>query len=59
VRAYVATTGAIFSLLVVVHVWRVTQEPQLGRDPGYWLITGAAAILALWAWQVYRRAPRT
>jgi hypothetical protein len=54
VKAYVATTGAIFGLLVVLHIWRVTQEPQLIRDPWYWLITLAAAALSLWAWWVVR-----
>jgi len=57
-KAYVATTGALFCLLVILHVWRVTQEPDLLRDPWYWLITVAAAALALWAWRIYQRAAR-
>lgn len=56
-KVYVAATGALFSLLVLVHVWRVLQEPPLLRDPWYWLITLAAAAMALWAWRAYRRAP--
>lgn len=55
-KAYVAATGALFSLLVLLHVWRVSQEPDLARDPWYWIITGAAGALAVWAWRVYRRA---
>ena len=45
-RAYVATTGVIFGLLVVAHVWRaVVEGPHLATDPWYILITLAAAGL--------------
>ena len=49
-RAYVMTTGVLFGLLTGVHVWRVLEEdPRLATDPGYVLITLAAAALCLWA----------
>jgi hypothetical protein len=49
-RSYVVTTGAVFGLLTVVHVWRVLVEgPHLVTDPGWMLITGAAAAFCLWA----------
>ena len=57
-KPYVATTGALFGLLVLVHIWRVVQEPHLIRDPWYWLITVAALGISLWAWFVLRRSPR-
>ncbi|HYT73082.1 MAG TPA: hypothetical protein VEK78_16975 [Gemmatimonadales bacterium] len=56
-RAYVITTGVIFSLLVVAHVWRIVAEPHLATDPGYILITLAAGLLSVWAGLVLRRSP--
>jgi len=59
-KAYVMTTGAIFGLLVVAHIWRVIAErPGLAKDPAYILITVAAAVLCLWAWRVLRHMPRS
>jgi hypothetical protein len=57
-RAYVGTTGVIFGLLVLAHVWRaVVEGPHLATDPWYVLITLAAAGLCLWAWRVLKSAP--
>ena len=57
-RAYVGTTGVIFGLLVVAHVWRaVVEGPHLATDPWYVLITLAAAGMCLWAWRVLKSAP--
>ena len=53
-RAYVATTGAIFGLLVLAHIWRVFEEGHLAEDPWYLLITLVAAGLCLWAWRLLR-----
>ena len=40
------TTGAVFALLVVAHIWRMIEEgPHLLKDPWYVLITIAAATL--------------
>jgi hypothetical protein len=56
-RTYVVTTGLVFGLLTLVHVWRVLEEgPHLARDPSYMLITLAAAALALWAWRLLRQS---
>jgi hypothetical protein len=55
-KAYVVTTGVIFGVLVAVHVWRITVEPHLARDPAYWLITAAAGAMSMWAWLALRRA---
>jgi hypothetical protein len=48
-KAYVATTGTLFGLLTIVHIWRATQEQQLATEPWYILITLAAAALCIWA----------
>jgi hypothetical protein len=47
-KAYVMTTGLIFGLLTVVHVWRVFEERfDLATDPGYVFMTVVAAVLCL------------
>jgi hypothetical protein len=52
-KAYIVTTGVIFGLIVVAHVWRVVEEgPQLASDPVYLLLTAAAAGLSGWAWRL-------
>jgi hypothetical protein len=54
-KAYVMTTGIVFGLLVVAHIWRVIEEgTALAKDPWYIAITIAAAGLSLWAWRVLR-----
>jgi hypothetical protein len=59
-RAYLITTGAVFGLLVLAHVWRVIEEgPQLAREPWFVLFTMIAAVMCLWAWRLLRRLPRT
>ena len=58
-KAYVMTTGALFGLLVVAHLWRIIAESrQLATDPGYLLITATAAAFCLWSWRVLRVMPR-
>lgn len=48
-KAYVMTTGVIFALLVVAHIWRVSVESHLATDPAFILTTIIAALLTLWA----------
>ena len=56
-RAYVITTGVIFGLLVVAHLWRMVAEPHLATDAGYIVITLTAGLLSVWAGLVLRRSP--
>ena len=58
-KPYVMTTGVLFGLLTVAHVWRMFVETQLATDPSYLAITAIAAGLALWSWRVLRAAPQT
>jgi hypothetical protein len=58
-KPFVATTGAVFALLVLVHIWRAVVEPHVLRDVWFWLITLVAAALSVWAWSVLRRAARS
>lgn len=58
-RTYVMTTGVLFGLVTMAHVWRVFVEgPGLATDPWYILLTIAAAALSLWAWRLIRLSTR-
>jgi hypothetical protein len=58
-RTYVMTTGVLFGLVTLAHVWRVLVEgPGLMTDPWYILLTVAAAGLCLWAWRLIRISTR-
>ena len=59
-KAYVITTGAVFGLIVVAHLWRVAVEgPELAKDPVYILLTLAAGALSFWSWRVLQTIPRS
>jgi hypothetical protein len=58
-KAYVMTTGVMFGLLTLAHIWRVTEEPHLASEPWYILITVAAAALCVWALRLLGRSPRS
>ena len=55
-KAYLITTGILFALLALVHLWRAILEwPHLIEDPWFLFITLAAAALSVWAWRLLRR----
>jgi len=54
-KAYLLTTGAIFGLITIAHLWRIVEEPRLAREPWFLLLTLAAAILCVWAFFLFRR----
>ena len=59
-KAYLVTTGTVFSLITIAHVWRIYEEgPRLAMDPLFMLLTIAAAALSVWAWRLWRRLWRT
>ncbi|MEO5580177.1 MAG: hypothetical protein ABIR58_05920 [Gemmatimonadaceae bacterium] len=59
VKTYVTTTGVIFALLVVAHVWRGVEEGrQVAGDPWFILTTVISAALSAWAWRVLGRTSR-
>ncbi len=59
-KAYVMTSGAVFGLLVLAHVWRAAEEGlAVARDPWYVGSTLVAAALCLWAWRTLRRMSRS
>jgi hypothetical protein len=56
-KAYVITTGAVFGLLTVAHIWRGFAEPHLAKEPWFILFTLVAFALSLWAWRLLMRSP--
>ena len=58
-RTYLATTGILFAIVAVAHLWRATIERNLVRDPWFVLLSVLAAALSIWAFTLFRRAPRT
>jgi len=58
-RAYVMTTGVVFGLLTLAHLWRIIVERHLATDPIFIVITVIAASLCVWAWRVLRVSARS
>ncbi len=59
-RAYLLTTGIVFGVLALVHVWRVIEERNsLAKDPWFLIITIVAAAFSFWAFRLYSRSPRS
>lgn len=58
-RVYALTTGVIFALLAVAHLYRIIGESHhLATDPWFLIITVIAALLSVWAFTVARRIPK-
>ena len=59
-KAYVATTGVVFGLIVLAHIWRAIEEgSHVVKSPPFIAITLLAAGLAVWAGAVLRRTTPT
>ena len=59
-KAYLITTGIVFALITLAHIWRVVAEGRhLATDPVFILLTIAAAALSFWAWRLLGRLPRS
>jgi hypothetical protein len=59
VRIYVITTGTVFALLALAHVWRIVMERQsLATEPDFIIITAIATALSIWAWRLVRAEGR-
>jgi hypothetical protein len=58
-KAYLITTGTVFGLITLAHMWRVLAEgPHLATAPVFVLLTVAAAALCFWAWRLLRHSSR-
>lgn len=59
-KAYVITTGVVFGLITLAHIWRSIEEgPHLATEFWYVLMTIIAAALCLWALRLLWRWPRS
>jgi hypothetical protein len=59
-KPFLITVGTAFALIVVAHIARVAVEPDMAKDPWFWLLTLIAAGLSAWAWRLVwstRKAP--
>ena len=60
-KAYLATTGVLFAVLAVLHVWRLVAEwPGIRAE--FWIIAGGSilsAVLALWALKLLLASKRS
>lgn len=50
------TTGAVFGLLSLAHLWRIIVERHLATDPWFILITVAAGSMCIWAGRLLWRS---
>ncbi len=58
-KAYLITTGTVFGLVTLAHIWRVFVEgPRLAKEPVFILLTILAAALCFWAWRLLARLSR-
>jgi len=54
-RAYLITTGTLFALVAVAHVWRVVAESRaLATDPWFVALTVLSLALSGWALRLLR-----
>jgi hypothetical protein len=59
-KAYLITSGSIFGLITLAHIWRgVVEGRHLAGDPVFVALTLLAAGLSVWAWRLVSRIPRT
>jgi hypothetical protein len=58
-KAYLITTGTVFGLLALAHVWRVIGESRsLGVDPWFVAITVISAAMSVWAFRLLKTSTR-
>ena len=57
---FLVTSGTIFGLIVIAHLFRIAAEPRMAKEPFFWVLTIAAAALSGWAWRLVwtLRAPK-
>ena len=57
-KAYLFTTGTIFGLMAIVHIWRAIAEwhnPDLGFILGMAALIAIPGLLSVWAWRLFSR----
>jgi tetrahydromethanopterin S-methyltransferase subunit E len=60
-KAYLITTGLIFGIMTILHIWRAAAEwpHPMSANPGFLPIMAILivlpALLAWWAWRLTRK----
>ncbi len=58
-KAYLLTTGLVFTLIVAAHVARLFAEgARLLKEPAFVFTSILSAGLAAWAWNLFRQRAR-
>jgi hypothetical protein len=62
-KAYLITTGIIFTIITGLHIWRVIAEwPQSGAGPVFAVrmaaLIAVPALLAFWAWRLLAKSSK-
>jgi len=58
-RAYLITTGVMFALIAVAHVWRIAVESRaLATEPSFVALTIVAVAMSGWAFRLLLATPR-
>ena len=52
-KIFLVTIGTVFALIVIAHIARIASEPEMAREPWFWLLTVVAAALSAWAWRLW------
>jgi hypothetical protein len=59
-KAYLITTGTVFGLIALAHVWRVIGESRsLGVDPWFVATTVISAGMSVWAFSLLKTSTRS
>ncbi len=59
-KAYLLTTGTVFALITLAHIWRaISESATLVRDPFYVILTLLSAGMSVWAWRLLRTSARS
>jgi hypothetical protein len=55
-KPYLITTGTIFGLITLAHIWRILAENHhLAVDPLFLALTVLSTFLCFWAFRLLRR----
>ena len=58
-KAYLITTGTVFGLITLAHLWRMIEEGgRLVKEPFYLVLTLLAAALCAWAFRLLKTSAR-
>lgn len=59
-RAYLVTTGTVFGLITIAHLFRIIAENhRLATEPWFLILTILAAVLSFWAFRLVPRVPKS